>query len=56
MTLKMAVLAPIPSASVATATRVKPGDFTSVRVAKRTSRQSSSISGSPFESCERMGA
>ena len=43
MTLKIAVLAPMPSASVATATSVKPGDFTSVRAANRTSRQSSSM-------------
>src|SRR5512134_494996 len=47
MTLKIAVLAPIPSASVATATKVKAGDFTSVRAAKRMSRQSSSIVDPP---------
>ena len=49
MTLKIAVLAPIPSASVATATSVKPGEFRSVRAANRTSRQSSSMV-SPSES------
>src|ERR1700680_3825670 len=38
--LKMAVLAPMPSARVRTATRVKPGFFTSMRRPKRRSCQS----------------
>ena len=37
MTLKIAVFAPIPSASVRMAIRVKPGDFRSWRSAKRRS-------------------
>src|SRR5438477_5743241 len=37
MTLKIAVFAPIPSASVITAMRVNPGDFRSCRRAKRRS-------------------
>src|ERR1044071_7052351 len=36
-TVKMALLTPIPSASVRTATNVKPGDFKSCRKAKRRS-------------------
>src|SRR5579875_2083709 len=37
MTLKTAVLAPMPSASTATATQVKPGVLRSIRIAKRRS-------------------
>ncbi len=33
MTLKIVVLAPIPSARVAMATRLKPGDLSSIRMA-----------------------
>ena len=41
---KIAALAPMPSASVNTATAVKPGFFASVRIPNRMSCQSSPIS------------
>ena len=42
--VKMAVFAPMPSASVSTATAVNIGFFTSIRAAKRTSRTISAMS------------
>ena len=46
ITLKMVVLAPMPRASVSTATIEKPGDFRSVRAAKRKSCQHVSTTNS----------
>ena len=46
----MAVLAPIPSANVSTATVAKPGDLRSVRAAKRKSCSNVSTTGTPRRS------
>src|SRR5256885_1829103 len=53
--LKMAVLAPIPRASVSTATAVKPGLFASVRTAKRRSWRSVFIIRTSRQPSGRLG-
>ena len=50
MALKMAVLAPMPRARVRTAAAVKPGDFRSMRKAKRRSWNRVSKKGRPRRS------
>ena len=50
MTLKMAVLAPMPRVSVSTTMTVKPGRFINVRIANRVSCQKVSMNPVPRRS------